>query len=357
MDIKITKLDKENRREKIADDSQLGFGKYFSNHMFLMDWELDQGWINPRIEPYHNLSLDPAAMVLHYGQEVFEGLKAYHGQDGGIYLFRPEMNFQRINRSARRLCMPEIDADFVIKALTDLIMLDKDWIPASEGCSLYIRPTMVATEPALGVRPSTRYLFYIILCPVAAYYPEGFNPVKIYVTDKYVRAVRGGVGEAKTSGNYAASIFAAEEAHRKGFTQVLWLDAVERKYVEEVGTSNIFLLLGDELITPPLNGSILPGVTRDSVLHLARNWGMKVNERPITIDEVIETIKTGQMKEIFASGTAAIISPVGLVHYRDQEYVVSGGQTGPLANKLYNAIIDLQYAKTPDTFGWIKKIG
>ena len=248
-----------------------------------------QGWQDPRIVPYHMLEMDPAAMVLHYGQGIFEGLKAYRWPNDKICLFRADQNWERWNRSARRMCMPEIDADFQARALEELLKLDKDWIPHYVGSSLYLRPTMIATEPHLGVRPASHYLYYIITGPVAAYYAEGFNPVKIYVSEEYVRTVRGGTGEAKTMANYASSLYAAEIAKKKGFTQVLWLDGVERRYVDEVGTSNIFFRIGDELITPPLTGAILPGVTRDSVMQLARHWGIKVTERRITIDEVVET--------------------------------------------------------------------
>jgi branched-chain amino acid aminotransferase len=326
--IQISRATGEQLRPKPDNENNLVFGKHFSDHMFLMNYDIGKGWHNARIVPYGNLNLDPAAMVLHYGQGIFEGLKAYRTANGAIQLFRPDKNFDRFNRSARRMCMPEIAPEVQFHALETLLKVDADWVPRSRGTSLYIRPTMIAIEPALGVRPAHQYLYYIITCPVGAYYAEGFNPVKIYVTDEYVRAVRGGVGEAKTMANYAASLYAAEVAKKKGFTQVLWLDAVERRYVEEVGTMNIFFYIGDELVTPPLTGSILPGVTRDSVIHMARHWGVKVSERPITIDEVIETAKSGKMKECFGTGTAAVISPVGDIFYREKNYVVNGGRVG-----------------------------
>jgi len=346
--IKSTSIGQKPRPE----DSALGFGKYTTDHMFLLDYVQGKGWHNARIEPYGDLALDPAAMVLHYNQEIFEGLKAYHLKDGGIGLFRPDKNIARMNASARRMVMPEVDPDFVFKALKELILLEREWIPKSEGTSLYIRPTMIATEPALGVRPSEQYLFFIILGPVGAYYSEGFSPTKIYVSDEYVRAAKGGAGEAKTSGNYGATLLASKEAAGKGYTQVLWIDAKERKYVEEVGTSNIFFSINDELVTPPLGGTILPGVTRDSVLHMARNWGLKVSERPITIQEVVDEAKSGALKEMFATGTAAVISPVGEICYKEEVFQIADGQTGQLSQQLYDEITGIQYGLKEDPFGW-----
>ena len=351
MEIRVIKSTAIGQKPR-PQDSQLGFGEYTSDHMFLMDYSAGKGWHNARIEPYGVLSLDPTAMVLHYNQEVFEGLKAYHLEDGGIGLFRPQKNIERMNASARRMVMPELDQDLFLRALKELILLDRGWIPKSEGTSLYIRPTMIATEPALGVRPAKEYLFFIVLGPVGAYYPEGFNPTKIYVSDHYVRAVRGGVGQAKTSGNYGATLYISREASQKGYTQVLWLDAIERKYVEEVGTSNIFFFINDELVTPPLGGTILPGVTRDSVLQLANHWGMNAVERPISIEEVVEGCRSGSLQEMFASGTAAVISPVGLICYKEEDFQVADGQTGELAKKLYDEITGIQYGRREDPFGW-----
>jgi len=356
MDISVHALDPEKRHPKPKDEKNLVFGRVFSDHMFMMDFAKGKGWQNTRIVPYHLLEMDPAAMVLHYGQGIFEGLKAYRWPNDKICLFRSDRNWERFNRSARRMCMPEIDPAFQMRAVEQLLELDKDWVPHSVGSSLYIRPTMIATEPHLGVRPSDDYLYFIITGPVAAYYAEGFNPVKIYVTEEYVRTVRGGVGEAKTMANYASSLFAAEIAKKKGFTQVLWLDAVERRYVEEVGTSNIFFRIGEELITPPLAGSILPGITRDCVLQLAGHWGIKVTERPISIDEVIETVQSGEMKEVFASGTAAVISPVGEISYRDRMYRISEGRVGVWAQELYDEILGIQYGEREDIFGWIRHL-
>ena len=310
LEIGLEKAGPEQLKEKPAQDN-LGFGVHFTDHMFLMKWNQESGWHDAKICPYHEFRMDPAAMVFHYGQAIFEGLKAYKGKDGQITLFRPQDNIERMNVSAQRMCMPRLPLEKVFKALKALVYLDRDWIPTVEGATLYIRPTMIAVEPVLGVRPAREYYFYIIMCPVGAYYPEGFAPTRIYVTDKYVRAVKGGVGHVKTAGNYAASIMAAQEAHQAGYTQVLWLDACERKYVEEVGTSNIFFMINDELVTPPLGGSILPGITRDSVIQLARKWGLNVVERLIAIDEVIEASINGSLTEVFGTGTAAVISPVG----------------------------------------------
>lgn len=356
MEIKIQAVEPGKRRSKPADESKLIFGKSFSDHMFVMDYRAGQGWMSPRVVPYQDFSLDPAAMVLHYGQGIFEGMKAYRSRDGRILLFRPDKNWERFNRSAVRMCMPEIDLALQNRALDELLKLDADWIPCSMGSSLYVRPTMIASEPALGVRPANEYLYFIITGPVGAYYPEGFNPIKIFVSDEYVRAVRGGVGFAKTMANYAASLFAAEYAKKKGFTQVLWLDAVERRYVEEVGTMNIFFRIGDELVTPALTGSILPGVTRDSVIELARHWGIPVNERSISIDEVIDGVRSGDVKEIFGTGTAAVISPVGEICYRDQSHQVRDGRVGEWSQRFYDEIVSIQYGEKEDPFGWTRRV-
>jgi branched-chain amino acid aminotransferase len=355
-EIPITQAAPSALKKKPGPRQQLGFGKIFTDYLFLLDYQKGKGWINPRIEPYRPLSLDPAALVLHYGQEVFEGLKAYRWANGDIYLFRPRKNFERINRSAKRLCMPELDIDFVLEATKRLIHLERDWVPSTPGSSLYIRPNMIANEPALGVQVSDQYLFYVMLGPVGAYYPQGFSPTQIYVSEKYIRAARGGLGEAKTLANYAHSLLAQEEAHEEGYNQVLWLDAIERKYVEEVGTSNIFFYIGDELITPPLGGTILPGITRDSVLHLTRSWEMKVSERMIGLDEILNALESGKLKEAFASGTAAVISPVGKLTYRGKEYPIHQGKVGPLSQKLYDQIIGIQYGQIKDPYGWMERV-
>ncbi|NLI80821.1 MAG: branched-chain amino acid aminotransferase [Deltaproteobacteria bacterium] len=356
MDIRIEPVDPRHRRPKPEDETKLIFGRTFSDHMFLMDYQSPDGWKNARVVPYGPLNLDPAAMVLHYGQGIFEGLKGYRWKDGGIHLFRAEKNWERFNRSARRMCMPEIDANLQFRAVEELLKLDREWVPHHVGSSLYIRPTMIASEAHLGVRPATQYLYFIITGPVAAYYAEGFNPVRIYVSDQYVRAVRGGVGEAKTMANYASSLYAAEYAKKKGFTQVLWLDAVERRFVEEVGTMNIFFRIKDELVTPPLSGSILPGVTRDSVIQLALHWGIQVSERPIAIEEVIDAVGSGDMREIFGTGTAAVVSPVGEISYKDKSYRVRDGAVGDWAKRFYDEIVGIQYGEREDRFGWIRQV-
>jgi len=356
MDITIAAATPDQLKTKPVDESQLGFGDITTDHIFLMDYDAAKGWFNPRIEPYGPLAIDPAAMSLHYGQEIFEGLKAYAMADGGIGLFRAGENFERLNRSAARLCMPNVDIPKAMEGMKQLILLDKEWIPKSPGTSLYIRPTMIATEPHLGVRPSNNYLFFIIIGPVGAYYKEGLNPVKIYVEDFFVRAAIGGTGEAKTAANYASSLLAAEEAKKKGFTQVLWLDAAERKYIEEVGTMNMFFRIDDEVITAPLNGSILPGVTRNSVIKIVKDWGLEMTERSLPIDEVIAAAENGRLKEAFGTGTAAVISPVGQITFKGHDYVVAGGKMGELSQKLYDEIVAIQYGQKPDPYGWVARI-
>jgi branched-chain amino acid aminotransferase len=350
MDLKITKT---KMPKELPDDSKLGFGQLFTDHMFNMDYSPEQGWHNARIEPYVPIVMDPATMVLHYGQAIFEGLKAYRTSDGRIQLFRPDRNMARLNRSARLVCIPKIDEAFLLEALKKLIAIDKQWVPRAPETSLYIRPTVVAMDPFLGVRPSNTYRLFIILSPVGAYYPEGFNPVKIWVTDQYVRAVRGGVGEAKTPANYAASLYGAEVAKKAGYTQVLWLDAIEHRYIEEVGTMNILFVINGSLITPPLSGSILPGITRESVLTLAGHWKIPFEERPITIDEVMAAHRDGSLEEIFGSGTAAVISPVSHLAWRDNVLTVGDGKVGPIAQRFYDALTDIQYGRSEDPFGWI----
>jgi branched-chain amino acid aminotransferase len=338
------------------EDSTLGFGTVFTDYMFNMDYHPDQGWYNPRIEPYGPIAMDPSTMVLHYGQAIFEGLKAYRTESGEIQLFRPQDNLKRLNTSGHMLCMPEVDESFILEALMRLLRIEKDWIPGKPGTSLYIRPTIIATDPYIGLRSSNTYRFFIILSPVGAYYPEGFNPVKIWVTTEYVRAVRGGVGRAKTAGNYAASLYATNLAHQDGYTQVMWLDGVELKYVEEVGSMNIFFVIGDELLTPELNKSILAGVTRDSVIQLAKSWNVKVVERKIGIDEIYAAHAQGQLKEVFGSGTAAVISPVGNIKFNGQEITIGEGKVGPLSAKLFQTLSDIQYGKVCDPFHWIMPV-
>lgn len=356
LDVTLHKAE-ENQRKAKPDPGKLGFGKYFTDHMFVMQWNRDKGWHNAEICPYRNFSLDPAAMVFHYGQEIFEGLKAYRGDDNQIFLFRPQDNLNRMNDSAMRMCMPRFSVDSVLRAMKALVYLDREWVPANEGATLYLRPTMIASEPAIGLRPAEEYIFFIIMSPVGAYYAEGFNPVRIYVEDNYVRAVPGGVGEAKTGGNYAASLRAQTEAQKKGYAQVLWLDAVERKFVEEVGTSNIFFLINDELITSPLTGSILPGITRDSVLQLARDRGYRTAERRISIDEVFQAHQDGSLKEIFGTGTAAVISPVGELCYRDRTIKINNGKAGEAATLFYQELQALQRGQREDPHNWVVRVG
>lgn len=353
MEITVTPAQTNRTR---PEDSALGFGQVFTDHMFVMDYSKDNGWHNPRIEPFQDFSVSPAAMVFHYGQAIFEGLKAYKTPAGKICLFRPRDNFERMNRSAKGMCIPQIDVDFVMGAMKQLIKMEEKWIPETLGTSLYIRPTIIASDPFLGVRASFTYKFFIILSAVGAYYAEGLNPVKIWVSKDHVRAVRGGVGEFKTAGNYAASLIASEKAQKEGYAQVLWLDALERKYIEEVGAMNIFFLIGDELVTPDLNGSILPGITRYSVISLAEKWGMKLSERRISIDEVLDAHASGKLLEVFGAGTAAVISPVGEIRYGDKVISIGDGTPGDMAMKFYNALTDIQYGKAEDTENWIEFI-
>jgi len=353
MQINITKA---QQLKPLPDDSGLGFGTLFTDYMLNMDYDPENRWHNPRIEPYGPIQMDPSTMVLHYGQAIFEGLKAFRTESGDIRLFRPKDNIRRFNTSARALCIPELDEQFVLKAIKKLIRLEQRWVPKAAGTSLYIRPTVIAMDPFLGVRASHTYRYFVILSPVGAYYAEGFNPVKIWVTRDHVRAVRGGLGEAKTPANYAASLYAGEEAHRNSYTQVLWLDGVEQKYIEEVGSMNIFFVIDDEIVTPALNGSILPGITRDSVIALGKAWNMRVSEKKIAIDEVMAAHENGKLQEIFGSGTAAVISPVGELKYGDKVIRIGNGGVGPVADKLFKAITDIQYGKSEDLFGWVEKI-
>ena len=347
--IRITRTTSKKDKPK---DKDLAFGNVFTDHMFVADFEEEKGWYDPRVEPYAPFPLDPATAVLHYGQSLFEGLKAFRGRDGKIRLFRPQKHVERLNRTAQRMTIPPIEPDLILKSWTTLVDVDRDWVPSSVGTSLYIRPTVIASEPFLGVRPAKQYLYYVIVSPVGPYYPEGLAPTRIKVIDNYVRAVAGGLGEAKTSANYAASLYAAEEAKHEGFTQVLWLDGVEHRYIEEVGTSNIMLKIADEVITPPLAGTILAGVTRDTSLALLKSWGVRVAERPITIDEVVAAADKGSLQEVWATGTAAVISPVGELAYKGRRIVVNRGKIGATAQKLYDTIVAIQYGEAPDPHGW-----
>ncbi len=337
-------------------DNPLTFGTIFTDHMFIMDYQTEKGWHDPRIIPYQPICLDPSAMVFHYGQEMFEGLKAYKSKDDRILLFRPDMNAKRTNRTCNRLCMPEIPEDDFVQAIKTLVEIEKAWIPEREGTSLYIRPFIIATDPFLGVRASNTYKFIIILSPVGAYYPEGLNPVKIWIEDYYVRAVKGGIGEAKAGGNYVASLKAQEKAHKEGYSQVLWLDGVNRKYIEEVGAMNIFFKINGVIITPKLNGSILPGVTRDSVISLCKDWGYAVEERKISIEEIADAHKAGTLEEVFGTGTAAVISPVGHLKWENNDMQVRDGGIGSLSQRLYDNLTGIQLGKLPDDNNWTVRI-
>jgi len=346
----------KERTKKIVLPNKLGFGQIFTDHIFEMDYTKDRGWHSPTIKPLENIQMHPAMSVIHYGQSIFEGLKAFKTVKGEVVIFRPDLHMHRLNNSAKRICMPEVDVDFALEALRELVAIESDWIPTNRGEALYIRPFMFGTDPALGVRPSFDYKLVFLLSPVGAYYPEGFKPVKILVQDDYVRAVRKGLGECKTSANYAASLLAAQEASKKGFTQVLWLDGVEQKYIEEVGTMNIFIQFKDEITTPKLNGSILPGVTRRSVIQILKEWGMNVTERNISIDEVISAYDKGNLVGLFGTGTAAIISSIGWLTYKDKNMLFNNGQPGELDLKLFQELTSIHYNEKPDTHNWLFKV-
>lgn len=343
-------------KAKPQDESNLGFGKIFTDHMFVMDYDTGMGWHDARIVPYAPIELSPAAMCLHYGQEVFEGMKAYRTANGDIQLFRPEENFKRLNSSNERLVIPEIDEAFALQALKKLIDVEKDWVPHTEGAALYIRPFVIAVDPFLGVRPGDKYMFIIILSPSGAYYASGLDPVDIYVENKYVRAVRGGMGYTKTGGNYAASLKAQDEAHQQNYSQVLWLDGVEQKYIEEVGAMNIFFVIDGEVVTPSLQGSILPGITRKSAIEICKSKGIPVSERRIAMQEIADAYDNGKLDEIFGTGTAAVISPVGSLKWGDKVMKVNDGKIGKISQMLYDTLTGIQWGTVEDTYGWTQKI-
>ncbi len=343
-------------KAKPTDESKLGFGQLFTDYMFIMNYNPTDGWTDARVQPYQNFDMDPACLVLHYGQTIFEGLKAYRRADGGIQLFRPRDNFRRMNKSADRLCIPQFDVELAMAGLEKLLEVEKDWVPHSEGASLYIRPTIIATDVRLGVHASNTYAFYIILSPSGAYYASGLDPVGIYVEDQYVRAVRGGMGFAKTAGNYAASIKAGEVANEKGYAQVLWLDGIEHKYVEEVGSMNMMFKIAGRIVTPMLNGSILAGITRDSIMTLARDMGVEVEERRVAIKEVFDAAEDGTLEEAFGTGTAAVVSPVNSLCMDGKVIRIGDGSIGPLTQKLYDTLTGIQYGRLPDTHNWIVKL-
>ncbi len=334
------------------DEAALGFGALFTDHMFLMEYAEGAGWHGGRLEAYRPLVIDPAAAVLHYAQAVFDGLKAFKGVDGRVRLFRPQAHVRRLAELARRLSIPALDEGVALRSLVELVRLERDWAPTAPGTALYARPTIIATEPFLGVRAAREYLYFVILSPVGAYFPEGLRPVRIKVEEARVRAAPGGLGGAKTGANYAASLLAGEEARQEGYSQVLWLDATEHRYLEEVGAMNLMVRIGDEVVTPPLSGTILPGVTRDSALTLLREWGIPVRERPVAMAEVLRAARDGTLREVWGTGTAAVVAPVGELTYRDERVTVNDGETGPLARRLYGALTAIQYGAAPDTYGW-----
>lgn len=345
------------RKKEKPDYSNLGFGKYFTDHMFIMDYDAGKGWHDARIIPFQNLSLSPATMVLHYAQELFEGLKAYKTETGEIQLFRPQKNIERMNNTCKRLCVPEIPESDALDAIKAIVSADKDWVPDDVGTSLYIRPFIIATDPFLGVHASHSYMFIIILSPVGSYYPEGINPVKIFIEREYVRAVKGGTGFAKSGGNYAASLIGQQKAEQLGYAQVLWLDGVERKYIDEVGAMNVFFVIDGKVVTPSLaEGNILPGVTRASCIEILRSWGMDIEERKLSVDELTEANANGTLTEAFGTGTAAVISPIGELNDNGNVMILNDRKIGPVSQKLYDTLTGIQWGTIEDTHGWIVKV-
>ncbi|MEC1622299.1 branched-chain amino acid aminotransferase [Bacillus mojavensis] len=353
---KLIEREKITSKKEKPDPSSLGFGKYFTDYMFVMDYEEEKGWHHPRLTPYAPIMLDPSSSVFHYGQAVFEGLKAYRTEDGRVLLFRPEQNIKRLNRSCQRMSMPPVDEELVLEALTQLVELEKEWVPREKGTSLYIRPFVIATEPSLGVKASKNYTFMIVLSPVGSYYGDQLQPINIYVEDEFVRAVNGGVGNAKTSGNYAASLQAQQKANELGYDQVLWLDAIEKKYAEEVGSMNIFFVINGEVVTPALSGSILSGITRASAIELIRSWGIPVREEKISIDDIYAASARGELTEVFGTGTAAVVTPVGELNIHGRTMIVNDRQIGEISKKLYQTITDIQLGKVKDPFHWTVEV-
>ncbi len=353
-DISVTRTTQP--KERPTDESRLGFGRIFTDHMFLMDYSADRGWYNGRIVPFAPIPVHPASTVLHYGAEIFEGMKAYRAQDGSIRLFRPMENVRRLNNSAERLCLPQLDEEGCLDILMTLVELEKDWIPHAEGTSLYLRPFLYGNDPHLGVHAVKEATFAVICSPVGAYYAEGINPVKIAIESTDVRAVRGGTGYAKCGGNYAASLRAGEKAEKQGYTQVLWLDGVERKYIEEVGSMNVMFKISGKIITPALTGSVLPGITRKSCVELLRDWGYEVEERLFSVDELFAAAENGTLEEAWGTGTAAVVSPIGHLFYQGKEYTVSDNKIGALTQKLYDELTGIQWGKRPDIHNWSVKV-
>ncbi|MGI5963364.1 MAG: branched-chain amino acid aminotransferase [Lawsonibacter sp.] len=352
-EIKITRA--ATLKEK-PDSSKLVFGTAMTDHMFIVDYDEGRGWHDPRIVPYGPLQIDPAAKVLHYAEEIFEGLKAYRTADGSIQLFRPDCNIQRMNASAQRMCLPQIPMELALAGITELVKVEQDWVPSEKDTSLYIRPFMIGLDAALGVHASHHCQYIVIVCPVGAYYPEGLNPVKIYVEDEDVRAVRGGTGMAKTGGNYAASLRAGDRAEKAGYSQVLWLDGVNRKYIEEVGSMNVMFKVAGKILTPDLNGTVLPGITRRSCIQLLKDWGYEVEERRISAEELFTAAENGQLEEAWGTGTAAVVSPIGELAMGEKKVTVSDNQIGPVTQRLYDELTGIQWGRLPDTHGWTVKV-
>ncbi len=350
------KVERTSTPKTKPDFDKLGFGKHFSDHMFLLNYDEGKGWHDPRIVPYGPFVLEPSTMVFHYAQEIFEGLKAYRNPEGGVQLFRPMDNIRRMNDSCERMCIPKLAEELALQAICELVRVDADWVPSAEGTSLYIRPFIIATDASLGVHAAHSYLFCIITCPVGSYYPEGINPTKILIENQDVRAVRGGTGYAKTGGNYAASIRAGKRAEDMGYTQVLWLDGVERKYVEEVGSMNVLFKIDGEVVTPALTGSVLSGITRRSCLEMLRSWGIPVTERLVSAEELFQAAEEGRLEEAWGSGTAAVISPIGEMGWGDRRILIGGGKIGPLTQRLYDTLTGIQWGKIPDPFGWVVRL-
>ena len=353
MEIKIIKTQTPKAK---PNEANLGFGKIFTDHMFIMDYSHEKGWYDARIVPFENLSIHPASTVLHYGSEIFEGLKAYRREDGKVQMFRPMENIRRMNTSAERLCLPEIPEDMAYEALMTFVGVEKDWTPSAPGTSLYLRPFMFGNDETLGVHAVHNATFVIIASPVGSYYKEGINPVRIMIEDEDVRAVRGGTGYAKCGGNYAASNRAGERAAQKGYSQVLWLDGVERKYIEEVGAMNVMFKIAGEVVTPMLSGSILPGITRKSIIEVLKSEGVKVTERLLSIDELEAAMENGTLEEAWGCGTAAVVSPIGELCYKGVKYPVCEGKIGELTQKLYDTLTGIQWGKVEDTFGWTVEV-
>lgn len=349
MEIKITKTDCPKEK---PDSATLGFGKIFTDHMFMMDYSAGRGWHDARIIPFQNISIHPASTVLHYGSEIFEGLKAYRRGDGVVQLFRPIENVRRMNNSAERLCLPQIPEDDAMQILETFVSLEQDWTPSAPGTSLYLRPFMYGNDESLGVHAVQNATYVIIASPVGSYYKEGINPVKIMIEDEDVRAVRGGTGYAKCGGNYAASNRAGQRAEEKGYSQVLWLDGVERRYIEEVGAMNVMFKINGEIVTPALTGSILPGITRKSCIEVLRDEGYTVNERLLSVDELGEALKNGILEEAWGCGTAAVVSPIGELCYKGTKYIINNGEIGKVTQHLYDTLTGIQWGKIEDTRGW-----